>query len=231
MTAVELSNEFNILWDNIESGSAPGVDEYEKSIFFTIAQEQLIRKYYRVFDQSEEARRILDGVVKSLSKTQDATTEGVTVAVEPLDVTYSKFYVIPENLWFILHEHAIVSTKRVPVIPMTLDAYNIEADNPFRKPSSKLIWRLDVNNGGANNERLVELISIGTITKYNLRYIEEPSPIITDTNISEDIRGESAPHATTIDPVLNDLVFNELLDMAVELAYKAFMDGKLKSQQ
>ena len=165
MTAVELSNEFNILWDNIESGSAPGVDEYEKSIFLTIAQEQIILKYSEIFDKNEKARRILDGVVKSLSKTQDAATEGVTVNVESLDSTYSKFYVIPDNLWIILHEHAIVATKRVPIIPMSLDAYNIEADNPFRKPSSKLIWRLDVNNGGTNKERLVELKSTNTIKK------------------------------------------------------------------
>lgn len=229
MTATELSNEFNILWDNIESGSAPGVDEYEKSIFFTIAQEELILKYAEQFDSSERARRILDGVVKSLSKTQDATTEGITVNVEPLDSTYSKFYSIPDDLWMILHEHAIVATKRVAIVPISLDDYNIEVDNPFRKPNSKLIWRFDVNNGGANNERLVELISTNTITKYNLRYIKEPSPIITDGSISKDIRGVTP--STVLNPSINDLAFNELLDLAVNLAYKAFMDGRLKSQQ
>ena len=38
MTTQEFSNEFDILYNNIMSNSAPGLNEYEKSIFLTQAQ-------------------------------------------------------------------------------------------------------------------------------------------------------------------------------------------------
>lgn len=46
MTAQEFSNEFNILYNNISSNGAPGLDEYEKSVFLSKAQEELIKTYF-----------------------------------------------------------------------------------------------------------------------------------------------------------------------------------------
>jgi len=37
MTVTEMSNEFDILYNNIMSNQAPGIDEYEKSVFLTKA--------------------------------------------------------------------------------------------------------------------------------------------------------------------------------------------------
>ena len=37
MTLEEFSNEFDILYNNSMSNAAPGVDEYEKSVFLTKA--------------------------------------------------------------------------------------------------------------------------------------------------------------------------------------------------
>lgn len=45
MTTQEFSNEFDVLYNNIMSNQAPGLDEYEKSIFLTKAQEELVRDY------------------------------------------------------------------------------------------------------------------------------------------------------------------------------------------
>lgn len=46
MTTQEFSNEFDVLYNNIMSNQAPGLDEYEKSIFLTKAQEELVRDYF-----------------------------------------------------------------------------------------------------------------------------------------------------------------------------------------
>jgi hypothetical protein len=35
----EFSWEFDVLYNNISNGNAPGVNEYEKSVFLTRAQE------------------------------------------------------------------------------------------------------------------------------------------------------------------------------------------------
>jgi len=37
MTTGEFSNEFDLLYNNIMSNSAPGLNEYEKSVFLTKA--------------------------------------------------------------------------------------------------------------------------------------------------------------------------------------------------
>lgn len=56
MTTSEFSNEFDILYNNISSNAAPGVTEYEKSVFLTMAQEELVKEIYGVYEQNEEIR-------------------------------------------------------------------------------------------------------------------------------------------------------------------------------
>ena len=46
MTVEEFSNEFDILYNNITSNQAPGLDEYEKSVSLTKAQDEIIKSYF-----------------------------------------------------------------------------------------------------------------------------------------------------------------------------------------
>jgi len=46
LTITEFSNEFDILYNNIASNQAPGIDEYEKSVFLTKAQRQIVKAYF-----------------------------------------------------------------------------------------------------------------------------------------------------------------------------------------
>lgn len=46
MTNSELSNEFDVLYNSITSNQAPGLDEYEKSVFLTKAQDEIIKSYF-----------------------------------------------------------------------------------------------------------------------------------------------------------------------------------------
>ena len=43
MTTSEFSNEFDVLYNNIASNAAPGINEYEKSVFLTRAQSEIVR--------------------------------------------------------------------------------------------------------------------------------------------------------------------------------------------
>jgi len=43
MTTKEFSNEFDILYNSIATNAAPGIDLYEKSVFLTKAQDELIK--------------------------------------------------------------------------------------------------------------------------------------------------------------------------------------------
>ena len=46
MTNQEFSNEFDVLYNSIMSNQAPGLDEYEKSVFLTKAQDEIIKSYF-----------------------------------------------------------------------------------------------------------------------------------------------------------------------------------------
>lgn len=46
MNNPEFSNEFDVLYNNITSNQAPGLDEYEKSVFLTKAQDEIIKAYF-----------------------------------------------------------------------------------------------------------------------------------------------------------------------------------------
>ena len=76
MTTTEFSNEFDVLYNNIASNQAPGVDEYEKSVFLTKAQEEIVVALYsnkdtdlQSFEKTEELRRYLNPIVKTVTLT------------------------------------------------------------------------------------------------------------------------------------------------------------------
>ena len=52
MTNKEFSYEFDILYNNIMSNQAPGLDDYEKSVFLTKAQENIVLELYSGFRYS-----------------------------------------------------------------------------------------------------------------------------------------------------------------------------------
>ena len=51
MTTQEFSNEFDLMYDNA-SGNAPGINLYEKSVFLTLAQEEIVKETYSGYTQS-----------------------------------------------------------------------------------------------------------------------------------------------------------------------------------
>lgn len=55
MTNQEFSNEFDVLYNNITSNQSPGLDEYEKSVFLTKAQDEVVKAYFNpVLNKSRE---------------------------------------------------------------------------------------------------------------------------------------------------------------------------------
>jgi len=46
MTHTEFSDQFDVLYNNITSNQAPGLNEYEKSVFLTKAQNELVKNYF-----------------------------------------------------------------------------------------------------------------------------------------------------------------------------------------
>lgn len=223
MTTQEFSNEFDILYNNIMSNSAPGLNEYEKSIFLTQAQEALVLDIYRgkfdenSFESTEEVSDYINTLVRQ-SKITD-TVEGNGIS------TNSVFYQLPNDIWFITYESVILrdnnldckNGQEVIVKPITQDEYYSISKNPFRGANDRRVLRLLSDNKA-------ELISKYRIESYLIRYLSKPEPIILD-NLSTygvTINGKSKITECKLNPAVHRI----LLNRAVQLAKSIWASGK-----
>ena len=77
MTVQEFSDEFDTLYNSIASNQVMGITEYEKSVFLTKAQEELLRNYFNPqsvgntikqgFDQNEKRQIDFSNLIKVVS--------------------------------------------------------------------------------------------------------------------------------------------------------------------
>ena len=182
MTTEEFSNEFDILLNSYSSKDQQSinVDEYEKSVFLTKAQEDLIisvynrkNSTYESFEQTEEIRRYLNFLVKTVNLNPSQNNE-----LNNNKITNKSFmFFLPKDLLFITYESVDTTNTTcgnsldVQVYPVTQDQFHRIKNNPFRGSKSRVL-RLDAGNN------TVELVSNNNITNYKIRYLSKPQPII-----------------------------------------------------
>lgn len=220
MNHIEFSSEFEILYNNIMSNAAPGLNEYEKSVFLTQAQEQIVIEAYTgnnnnsSFEGTEEIRRYLSDLVKTyITSTKE---DGVGLS------TNSTFFKIPNEVWYITYESVKLldsnlgckDSNEALVIPITQDEYWKISKNPFKGPTDRRVLRLD------NNSNIVELISKYNISTYLIRYLVQPSPIILEdlSSYGITINGVSEITECKLNPVLHRIILNRAVTLA-KLAY------------
>ena len=216
MTVQEFSNEFDILYNNIMSNQAPGLDDYEKSVFLTQAQEEFIIGVYsgrllQSFEETEEIRRYLDTTVKTETLTPSSYHTKIS--------KHSKFFEAPGDLWFIVNEYIkSENDEYIDVIPVTHDAFFRINKNPFKRSNKRRVLRV----GQENDENIIELVTDIDINEYVIKYISKPSPIIlTDLSSysgSLFIDNKQAPMTCKLNPVTHRYI----LKLAVELAAKVY---------
>ena len=224
MTAEEFSNEFDILINSYNSpepiiGQGPiDCNEYEKSAFLTKAQEELLISIYNgknpfgeSFENTEEARRSLSSLIKTFVTTDQVTGQtGLS--------TYSRFFSLPADLWYITYEAVTLNDTQlgnynnteVVVTPVTQDAYYRTYKSPFRGTNKRRALRLDI--GGS----IVEIISKYNISRYLIRYLSKPSPIIT-SNLTDNlsIDGISIKTECKLNPVMHRTILERAVKMAL----------------
>lgn len=235
MTVTELNNEFDIHYNAIASQSAPGLDLYEKSVFLTKAQLELIKNYYNPkgnkyqtgFENSEKRRRDLEQLLKNF-KSSSYFLNNNSIHED------SKFFIIPNDVFLITNESAIIKSEgcylndRLNIKPITQDELNIQRDNPFKKPNNKVAWRLDFSE--IDNYKVVEIISPYDL-EYNMRYIKYPKPIILgDLTTLFPYDNLSIDGYNTIQECeLNEEIQREIIDRAVELALRDYKPQNLQN--
>ena len=218
MTNEELSNEFDILINNINTGLE--FDEYEKSMFLTKAQEDIVTSLYRgnligeSFERTEELRRYLSDLVNTYDTSEKLECDGIT--------NNSYFFKIPDDVLFITYEAVVSQDEKLgcsknttmEVVPVTQDEFHRIRNNPFRMPNKRRVLRLDIQN------QIVELVSYYEIDKYIIRYLKRPDPIIlTDLPQGLSINKDELTKATECK--LNPAIHRMILDVAVNMAIKS----------
>lgn len=225
MTVSEMSNLFDTymhsqsMYEGFNNPEYLILDEYEKSVFLTRAQKELVLalyegKYagYDGFESSEELRRFLSPLVKEASLYPITTSNGLPLGI----ASTSKFFSLPEDLWFITYEAAVISSDdcfngtSLDVVPTSQNEYHKVKRNPFRGANNRRVLRLDL----ADN--VVELVSTKTISTYYLRYISQLSPIIL-VSLPQDlsIDGKREVTACQLPESLHDMIVQGAVSLAV----------------
>lgn len=235
MTTQEFSNEFDVLYNNIMSNQAPGLDEYEKSVFLTKAQLEILKNYFNPkgnkygqgFD--ENAKRQIDfSTLITVAKPSQYTPTGNYVKFDDR----SQLYRMPQDILLMLNEtgiNTVDGVKRlISIIPMNYEEYARLMSKPWKQPLKNQGWRLFQSTSGVDFISEVIIKYDSTLTDYKIRYVKRPKPIIL-ANLADEYSNVSIEGINTItecelDPILHP----EILQRAVELAKSAYT-GDLKS--
>lgn len=238
MNTTEFSDRFDLLWNNIASNQAPGLNEWEKSIFLTKAQEEIVKNYF-----TEKGNSKQDGFDDSIKRQSDFSTLVDTQSytmVSPSSGTYEDFVILASNkakvvsiqdeIFLILNEEVSYTANGNSVlkvvVPISYQEYDRVMQKPYKYPPKNQVWRLC--SGVITSNRVLEFIGVfpsGVTPSYKVRYVKRPAPIIL-TTLSDGltVNGKSAVSECELPDHLHD----EVLQRAVEIA-KATWQGDVQS--
>lgn len=202
MTNPELKTGFDILYNNITSNQAPGLNEIEMSFFLNKAQEEVLKnhlnakgnKYGEGYDDS--SKRQIEFAVSTIR----------TPITNSIEIDF-------DNMFFILNEEVKIlrgsDTLWLTVVPLSYKEWDRIKASPYPYPLKKQAWRF-INNGKVS----IVVQPNDTIKEYIIRYIARPSEIDLST--------------TDKTCKLPKVIHQEILQRAVELA-KLSWEGNLNS--
>lgn len=145
MTGTEMRNLFNVLYNNIMSNQAPGLNEYEISTFLTKAENEIVKNYFNPkgnkyqegMDDSKKRQIDFSNLIKVHHDTQSVTP---TNRIDPRSICFE----LPSDVMFILNEWGSTSVTNnsingdmanyINVVPITADEYQRLMSKPYKFP-------------------------------------------------------------------------------------------------
>ena len=210
MTLEELSIQFDILFNNISSNQAPGLTEYEKSVFLTQAQEAIILELYKgvagdSFETTEEVTRYLSSLVTTYKASSITSTDTI------LNKKETKIE-LPTDIMFLTYQSASINGRDVIVVPVTQDKLFNTLKNPFTGPNNNRVLSI------SEDDKIV-LYSNNTLSTYYIKYLKYPYPILLIDEEGLTINGQSSPKEVDWLP---ESLQKHVLYRAVQLAKTAW---------
>lgn len=171
MTIEEMSNQFDVHYNNITSNQAPGLDEYEKSVFLTKAQNELVKAYFSPalnktqngFDDSPIRQADFSTIIS------DCTLSKITNPTNPLKCfdRRATAYELPADLFISLNEQLFSGSVPYTVVPITFIDYNRLMSRPYKYPLKYQAWRMITKNLTVDSvESVKKYITIGEQEDY-----------------------------------------------------------------
>lgn len=222
MTVVEFSDQFDVLYNNITSNAAPGLNEYEKSVFLTKAQDEVVKNYFNARSKGNNPQQGYDDSAKrqadfsALMYTEDC---GKVSGYQKINKN-STMYQFPSDMFIAINESVETTKGKIlQVIPLRYDEYTRLMSKPFKRPLKNQVWR--IVSTGSSDRKVVELIANveDTIASYIIRYIRTLKPIILADLDGLTINGYGSTQECELDPMMHE----ELLQRAVEIAKAAWV--------
>lgn len=254
MNNIEFSAEFDILYNNVTSNKAPGLDEYEKSVFLTKAQEMLIKEDFNKL--TDISGRGVDGnpirhydfsnIIDTKPMIKVSNTEGIT-KIDPR----SALYEYPDNILFILNETIRDSLYLYHITPLSHEEYQRLIQQPYALPRKREVWKLlnttqertitssspgalPAPTSSTKRYNIVEIIGkYNNTPTYNVRFIRKPSPIILDdlNNYGTDLNIDGEVDVQNPVCELPEYMHREILERAITLAKIAWQGGSATQVQ
>lgn len=240
MTALEMELEFDVIYNDICSNRGPGLNKYEKSIFLTLGQEDILLSYLNpkknkageVFDETRFKSLNLYEITMNTTRTIDTHISSAT----PYDKTWfiGKLGLSSEfnDPFFILYEFVKGgSGEYYKVIPISSLEFNKMQSKPYRYPLKNTVWR--IRAGGNYHIVGLDKSKPDGYYQYTISHIRKPLPILipgfyseSDMSIEElgancDAEGKNC--------MLDIQIHHEIVQRAAELA-KAAYEGNMSAQ-
>lgn len=225
MNVQEFSNSFDTLLqpyiakESFSEQNNLAFDEYEKSIFLTKAQEQIVLELYQELEQSEEVRKYLSNLIKTYNYVpvgeQDETLINNNFKSYKVEISNDILFMIYEQCT-LSDENNCINNKIVSVVPTIHDDLDKVLKNPFKSPNSRKVIRLDFDNK-------IELISKYNISNYKVRYLKKPNPIILialEDNLSIN-NGDTKVSNGETNPILHERIVQRAVQLAVQSKVKS----------
>jgi hypothetical protein len=208
MNLTEFHNEFDIIYQNISKGGAPGLIPYEKSVILTQAAEAVA---YQVLKSSPD-------LVANLIKVDSIVP---TVSVDKLNPN-SVIFALPASLALTLNEEVEDNTaQRHSITPISFQEYSLLRSRPYRYPKRRTAWRIESSAATTSTVEIIGRSGV-TISKYLIRYMVLPAPIVLEdlTGTGLSVRGVVIDQNTDLIPSLHP----KILEVAVQLAEQYYLD-------
>lgn len=224
MNLSDFSREFDLRYNNSLSFAAPPINVYEKSLYLTQAQEEIVKDSCANYEKDENSREKIRNLVVNYNVVYDADLNSALSALKFNN--NSKLVEVPAEAWYIVSEHI---NADIPVKPTPIDEFNRNIKNPFKKPvSEEVAWRLDISDSvSATPKNIREIVYPSTIASYTMRYVKKPTPIILESIAAYGVTIEGLDAATNC--TLSSEVHRSIVKRAVELAILTYEEKTLKN--